>query len=78
MNVHCSTDCPAADGMTYTTSYAETFRMDCGKRHGTTVLSWSYVSSFKECMEGCGKIVPCHSVDYHPRTRKVGDKCKGK
>jgi hypothetical protein len=29
-------------------------------------------------MEGCGKIVPCHSVDYHPRTRKVGDKCKGK
>ena len=70
-NQLCTTVCPAADGMTYTTSYAETFKMDCGKRHGTTILSWGYADNFEQCMENCGALVACHSVDYQPRTRKV-------
>ncbi|KAL8974752.1 MAG: hypothetical protein Q9197_001014 [Variospora fuerteventurae] len=44
--------------------------MDCGKRHGTTVLSWEFADSLEQCMENCGAMVPCHSVDYQARTRK--------
>ncbi|KAI4149444.1 MAG: hypothetical protein LQ341_001314 [Variospora aurantia] len=69
-NQLCTTVCPAADGMTFTTSYGETFRMDCGKRHGTTVLAWEFADSLEQCMENCGAMVPCHSVDYQARTRK--------
>ena len=73
-NQLCTTVCPAADGMTYTTSYAETFKMDCGKRHGTTILSWGYADNFEQCMENCGALVACHSVDYQSRTRKVSSR----
>ena len=35
--------------MIYASSYGETFKMDCGKRHGTTVLSMSYTDTFQDC-----------------------------
>ena len=35
--------------MIYTSSYGETFKMDCGKRHGTTTLSMGYTETFTDC-----------------------------
>lgn len=72
-NEVCTTVCPNADGMTHTTAHGETFKMDCGKRHGTMAFEWSYAEDFLQCIETCGALVPCHSVDYQERTKKVSD-----
>jgi len=45
--------------------------MSCGKRHGTTILfTQGDVATYDDCMEMCGKVVACHSVDYQQRTGK--------
>ncbi|KAF2673626.1 hypothetical protein BT63DRAFT_451683 [Microthyrium microscopicum] len=69
-NVLCTTKCPYADGMSYASSYGETFRMDCYKRHGTKVIQATNANSFQDCMELCASMIPCHSVDYQERTKK--------
>ncbi|MCJ1290265.1 hypothetical protein MMC34_001801 [Xylographa carneopallida] len=56
--------------MTYTTPYGEAFKMDCGKRHGTQILSWMIANNLKECMDACGGFIACHSVDFQYRTKK--------
>lgn len=66
----CSTDCPSADHMQYTSQYGETFKMNCGKRHGTAYLDTIQKDTLKDCMDACAALVPCHSVDYHGRTKK--------
>lgn len=43
--------------------------MFCGKRHGTTA-SPIEAASYEECIETCGSIISCKSVDYSPRTKK--------
>ncbi|KAE8149881.1 hypothetical protein BDV25DRAFT_140399 [Aspergillus avenaceus] len=63
----CSTQCPGANHQVFTTQYGESFLMICGKRHGTAGQS-QYVDSYEQCMSGCGMLVQCKSVDYHPRT----------
>ena len=45
--------------------------MDCGKRHGTQILSWMIANNLKECMDACGGFIACHSVDFQYRTKKV-------
>ncbi|OBT47696.1 hypothetical protein VE00_02222 [Pseudogymnoascus sp. WSF 3629] len=69
-NQLCTTTCPFADGVTYTSSHGESFKMDCGKRHGTRYFTVSSAENLQECMETCAAIVPCQSVDYQARTRK--------
>ncbi|EFR00917.1 hypothetical protein MGYG_03920 [Nannizzia gypsea CBS 118893] len=66
----CSVECPDADGMIYTTDHGEVFKMTCGMRHGTSPIGGAIVNSLKECMDECSAVLQCHSVDYHPRTRK--------
>lgn len=66
----CSVECPEADGMIYTTDHGEVYKMSCGKRHGTTPIGGEIVNSLKECMDACSSVLQCHSVDYHPRTKK--------
>ncbi|KAK1763282.1 hypothetical protein QBC33DRAFT_518873 [Phialemonium atrogriseum] len=60
----CSTECPYADGQQFVTSVGEAFRMDCSKRHGTKVIYRDRQDSYKNCIEACGKLLPCKSVDY--------------
>ena len=43
--------------------------MDCSKRHGTKYLYTDTQATFKDCLDACSKLVPCHSVDYQWRTR---------
>lgn len=84
-NQLCTTECPFADGMTYTSSYGESFKMDCGKRHGTKLLTTTKADNFQDCkyllfmlmtsltpegMEMCAALVPCHSVDYQVGKQK--------
>lgn len=38
--------------------------MDCNKRHGTKVIYRDRQDSYKNCIEACGKLLPCKSVDY--------------
>ncbi|CAG8951326.1 hypothetical protein HYFRA_00008076 [Hymenoscyphus fraxineus] len=66
----CETSCPISDGLVYESEGGENFRMSCGKRHGTKILWTSTQETFQDCMDSCGKIVPCHSVDYQARTKK--------
>ncbi|EGE05382.1 hypothetical protein TEQG_04262, partial [Trichophyton equinum CBS 127.97] len=66
----CSVECPEADGMIYTTGHGEVYKMSCGKRHGTTPIGGEIVNGLKECMDACSSVLQCHSVDYHPRTKK--------
>lgn len=44
-------------------------RMVCGKRHGVQAVK-EQVESWEQCMDLCGKLVPCQSVDYHRRTKR--------
>ncbi|KAH6840596.1 hypothetical protein B0I37DRAFT_357472 [Chaetomium sp. MPI-CAGE-AT-0009] len=62
--VLCSTECPFAHNQLYVSSVGESFRMDCGKRHGTQVIYRDRQPSLKTCMEACGRLLACHSVDY--------------
>jgi len=48
-NQLCTTACPLADGMIYTSSYGEAFKMDCGKRHGTKYLTTAKADNFQDC-----------------------------
>jgi hypothetical protein len=41
--------------------------MICGKRHGTPGVS-QFVDSYEQCIDTCGLIGQCKSVDYHHRT----------
>jgi len=66
----CSTECPFANGQQYTTVVGEAFHIDCGSRHGTKPIYKDRKSSLKDCMDACGKLLPCHSVDYD-KYRKV-------
>ena len=45
----CTTACPFADGMFYSSSYGENFKMDCGKRHGTKYLTTAQADNFRDC-----------------------------
>lgn len=63
----CSTECPGGNHQVFTTEYGETFLIVCGKRHGTQGQSM-FMDSYEQCMTGCGMLVQCKSVDYHPRT----------
>ncbi|MCJ1404873.1 hypothetical protein MMC11_008099 [Xylographa trunciseda] len=47
-NQLCTTACPFSDGMTYASEYGENFKMDCGKRHGGTILSMGYTDTLTE------------------------------
>ncbi|KAJ4288813.1 hypothetical protein N0V88_007140 [Collariella sp. IMI 366227] len=62
--VLCSTECPFAHGQLYVTSVGESFHMDCSQRHGTQVIYRDRQPSFKSCIEACGRLLACHSVDY--------------
>ncbi|KAF3049522.1 hypothetical protein E8E11_009055 [Didymella keratinophila] len=62
--VACSTECPYANGQTFDSSSGERFHIDCGRRHGTKVLAKTTQPSFKDCLDACGALVACHSVDY--------------
>ncbi|KAL8856238.1 MAG: hypothetical protein Q9178_007155 [Gyalolechia marmorata] len=66
--VLCSTDCPSADGMTYSSRHGETFRMSCGKRHGAVPIFQEAQKSLRDCMNACAAILACHSVDYYQKT----------
>ena len=39
--------------------------MDCGRRHGTKYLKTDKQATFKDCIDACGALVACHSVDYN-------------
>ena len=43
--------------------------MDCSKRHGGSPFSQMIQPSFEDCMNSCGKLVACHSVDYSQKTK---------
>lgn len=62
--VLCSTECPFAHGQLYVSSVGESFHMDCGQRHGTQVIFRDRQPSLKTCIEACGRLLACHSVDY--------------
>ncbi|WEW56837.1 hypothetical protein PRK78_002292 [Emydomyces testavorans] len=66
----CETVCPFSDGLIYESENGENFRMSCGKRHGTKILWTQPAETFDDCMDICGKVIPCHSVDYQARTKK--------
>lgn len=57
--------------MTYSSKYGEAFIMNCGKRHGTVSMGHDTAQDFRECMDKCAALVPCHSVDYHFNSGKV-------
>ncbi|KAK2591949.1 hypothetical protein QQS21_010353 [Conoideocrella luteorostrata] len=40
------------------------FRIVCGKKHGTQVIYQDTQDSLEECIEACGRLMACHSVDY--------------
>ncbi|KAJ0415609.1 hypothetical protein BJY00DRAFT_326832 [Aspergillus carlsbadensis] len=63
----CSTQCPGANNQVFTSNYGEPFLMICGKRHGTPGAS-QYVDSYEQCIDMCGLMGPCNSVDYHHKT----------
>ncbi|KAH8434321.1 uncharacterized protein LDX57_011968 [Aspergillus melleus] len=63
----CSTKCPGAHNQVFTSNYGETFLMVCGKRHGSPGVS-QFVDSYEQCIDTCGLIGQCKSVDYHHRT----------
>ncbi|THC88079.1 hypothetical protein EYZ11_012470 [Aspergillus tanneri] len=63
----CSTQCPGAHNQVFTSQYGETFLMICGKRHGTPGVS-QFVDSYEQCIDTCGLVGQCKSVDYHHRT----------
>ncbi|KAG9233630.1 GLEYA domain-containing protein, partial [Amylocarpus encephaloides] len=67
--VVCSTSCPSANGQSYSSVFGETFRINCGKRHGTEYLKIDRQATLKDCMDSCASYIPCHSVDYQDRTR---------
>ncbi|OBT66381.1 hypothetical protein VE03_04886 [Pseudogymnoascus sp. 23342-1-I1] len=69
MLVACSTTCPSANGQSYSSRFGETFRMSCGKRHGTAYLKTDKQATLKDCIDDCASYIPCHSVDYHDRSR---------
>ncbi|KFY41684.1 hypothetical protein V495_04833 [Pseudogymnoascus sp. VKM F-4514 (FW-929)] len=69
MLVACSTSCPSANGLRYSSMFGETFRINCGKRHGTEYLKTDKQATLKDCMDSCASYIPCHSVDYHDRSR---------
>ena len=62
--VLCSTECPFANGQLYVSAVGESFHMDCGQRHGTQVIYRDRQPSLKTCIEACGRLLACHSVDY--------------
>ncbi|KAH8700409.1 hypothetical protein BGW36DRAFT_357069 [Talaromyces proteolyticus] len=65
----CTVECPGADHRQYTRS-GVVFKMNCGKRHGAEYLDTQDKNSLKECMDACAELTPCHSVDYHARSKK--------
>jgi hypothetical protein len=65
--VLCSTECPFAHRQLFVSSVGESFIMDCGKRHGTQVIYRDRQPSLKTCIEACGRLLACHSVDYDVR-----------
>ncbi|THC87320.1 hypothetical protein EYZ11_013235 [Aspergillus tanneri] len=65
----CTTECPGADHRQYTSS-GVVFKMNCGKRHGAEYLGVQDKNSLKDCMDACAELTPCHSVDYHARSKK--------
>ncbi|KAF7956992.1 hypothetical protein EAE96_004314 [Botrytis aclada] len=68
--IMCSTECPYANGQQHVTAVGEAFRMDCGMRHGTAPIYMNRQNTLKECIEGCGKLSACRSVDYD-KNRKI-------
>ncbi|KAK3940416.1 hypothetical protein QBC46DRAFT_385330 [Diplogelasinospora grovesii] len=62
--VACSTECPFANGQQFVTATGEAFHMDCGMRHGTTPIYRDRQATFKDCVQACGRLLACHSVDY--------------
>ncbi|KAK4129624.1 hypothetical protein N657DRAFT_677219 [Parathielavia appendiculata] len=62
--VLCSTECRFTHGQLYVTSVGESFHMDCGQRHGTQVIFCDRQPSLKTCIEACGRLLACQSVDY--------------
>lgn len=63
-SVMCSTECPFANGQQFVSKSGEVFHMDCGMRHGTTVIFRDHQENFKSCVQSCGQLLACHSVDY--------------
>lgn len=42
----------------------QTFRLSCSKRHGTKPMYRDRQPTIKACMEACGRLTQCDSVDY--------------
>ena len=65
----CSASCPTGNGHSYASTFGETFRLNCGKRYGTTYLKKDQQETLKDCMDSCAAFTPCHNVDYHEGTQ---------
>ncbi|KAK6842918.1 hypothetical protein PG995_001934 [Apiospora arundinis] len=64
LTVKCSTECPYGHGQPFKTESGEIFQLTCGKRHGTQVLHRDNQPTMMDCMNNCGKVMQCDSVDY--------------
>ncbi|KAJ5553030.1 hypothetical protein N7494_002408 [Penicillium frequentans] len=65
LSVLCSTTCPFADGLPFSSIGGEVFHMTCGARQATKVIYEDVQPTFKDCMNACSTLLSCHSVDYH-------------
>ncbi|KAK7950899.1 uncharacterized protein PG986_006627 [Apiospora aurea] len=64
LTVKCSTECPFGHGQPFKTETGEIFQLACGKRHGTKIIHRDNQATMMDCMNNCGKLMHCDSVDY--------------
>ncbi|KAK8088483.1 hypothetical protein PG997_003444 [Apiospora hydei] len=64
LTVKCSTECPFGHGQPFKTETGEIFQLTCGKRHGTKIIHRDNQPTMMDCMNNCGKLMHCDSVDY--------------
>ena len=69
LTVKCSTECPFGHGQPFKTELGEIFQLSCGKRHGTKILHRDTQPTMMDCMNKCGRLMHCDSVDYDTRRR---------
>ncbi|KAK3674902.1 hypothetical protein LTR78_005246 [Recurvomyces mirabilis] len=54
--------CPAGNNTLYTAPSGNTFLIECNIDHAGGDLSWSYVSSFTDCIDSCDSTAGCVDV----------------
>ncbi|KAK8050147.1 hypothetical protein PG994_011877 [Apiospora phragmitis] len=64
LTVKCSTECPSGHGQPFKTESGEIFQLTCGKRHGTKMIHRDNQPTMMDCMNSCGRLMQCDSVDY--------------